>query len=353
MRNTTMLRTLIIAVIVALASSANAQIIVAELFNNIDCANCRQPDDGFDTLMIHHPEYNILPIYYHVDFPAPNDPFNLASKTDVDGRFVKLYKLGSTPSAYIDGEFAGGGDGCLAKWTSRAQLRYASGALPVVVDLAARDSAGSLVIDMTATGSVSGTGVKPYCAIIESGLYYDNSLGYGPVPNGIWNNVFRAMVPASGGGPTYSQSGVQHFHYVVDTTGRGWTMKNLAVVGFLQDNFHETGANTSYLMYGAAYTAVQTAGVASDGQRMDALGTPSPNPSLSFARIPFTLSKSAIVRISVCDALGREVAVIANGTYNEGASVAEFDPTTHTAGVYVANMTVNGRFVGSQKIVLQ
>ena len=70
-----------------------------------------------------------------------------------------------------------------------------------------------------------------------------------------------------------------------------------------------------------------------------ALGAPRPNPTAGRADVPFALARAGAVRLAVYDALGREVAVLADGDAAAGAHRATFDATGLAAGVYVIRLT--------------
>ena len=64
-----------------------------------------------------------------------------------------------------------------------------------------------------------------------------------------------------------------------------------------------------------------------------------PNPVGHTATVPFRLAHSAQVRLSVVDVLGREVAVLADGTFEGGDHVATLDASRLAPGVYVVQFT--------------
>ncbi|MEM1055385.1 MAG: T9SS type A sorting domain-containing protein [Bacteroidota bacterium] len=74
------------------------------------------------------------------------------------------------------------------------------------------------------------------------------------------------------------------------------------------------------------------------------LGAPSPNPSRSrTVRVPFTLESPGVARVSVYDALGREVAVLASGAMAAGAHEAMLPGEDLAPGVYVVRLVLGER----------
>ncbi|OZC02064.1 S8 family serine peptidase [Rubricoccus marinus] len=70
-----------------------------------------------------------------------------------------------------------------------------------------------------------------------------------------------------------------------------------------------------------------------------ALGAPSPNPARGMIRVPYALASSGEAEVSVVDALGREVAVLASGAHSAGSHEAALDASTLAPGVYVVRLS--------------
>ncbi len=67
-----------------------------------------------------------------------------------------------------------------------------------------------------------------------------------------------------------------------------------------------------------------------------------PNPLERMGTLSFGLAEGADVRLTVYDALGREVAVLAEGAFEAGPHAATFDASGLPAGVYVYRLAVDG-----------
>ncbi|MEM1041617.1 MAG: T9SS type A sorting domain-containing protein [Bacteroidota bacterium] len=68
-----------------------------------------------------------------------------------------------------------------------------------------------------------------------------------------------------------------------------------------------------------------------------------PNPMADRAAVAFTLGQSAPVRVSVYDALGREVAVLADGPRAAGDHTVALDAAVLPSGVYLVRVSAGGR----------
>ena len=76
-----------------------------------------------------------------------------------------------------------------------------------------------------------------------------------------------------------------------------------------------------------------------------------PNPSGRRTEIVLTLAEAQPVRVSVFDALGREVAVMLDGAVGVGERVVGVDTSAWPAGVYVVRASVGGRTVSARLVV--
>ncbi len=68
-----------------------------------------------------------------------------------------------------------------------------------------------------------------------------------------------------------------------------------------------------------------------------------PNPFATAATIRFTVGEASEVRLAVYDALGREVAVLADGTVEAGTHEAVLNGRDFPSGVYAWRLMAGGR----------
>jgi hypothetical protein len=73
------------------------------------------------------------------------------------------------------------------------------------------------------------------------------------------------------------------------------------------------------------------------------LGAPWPNPFNPVTRIPFTLTRPEMVKLSVHNLLGQEVAVLAHGVQFAGRHEVRWDAGSLASGVYVVQLDVGGK----------
>ncbi len=359
-----MKKVLFLLVLLACSTSANAQVL-AEFFSNTDCTNCVVPDNLYDDYVKAHPELNIIQVIYHNNTPYPLDPFYLASQGDVDARqditsSNAHYNVEGDPVGVIDGIFSATGSTSFPTWKTSTEEAVAFGALQATVLPTASVSENSQMkidIKVTVAPSANQVYVLPYVMLVESGIVFANTKHFGNPNSGTWNNIFRAAIPRKDLGEAFVLTDTI-LHYTYDVTGKNWNMSNMKVVVAMQDvnPVGKSGAGLySFAVYGVGQTAqgIPLAAVSPTSSFASNLGEPTPNPASSSVSIPFTLAQPSFVHIIVNDMLGRSVATLANGVMSEGNSIVVFAPNEHTAGVYIATMTVDGKFIGSKKIVLR
>jgi photosystem II stability/assembly factor-like uncharacterized protein len=77
-----------------------------------------------------------------------------------------------------------------------------------------------------------------------------------------------------------------------------------------------------------------------------------PNPFNSSTIIPFRLSSGSYVEMTVYDISGKMIGSFQNAYYGAGLNTIEFNAHGHASGVYLCELSVNGKFSKSIKIVL-
>jgi len=82
------------------------------------------------------------------------------------------------------------------------------------------------------------------------------------------------------------------------------------------------------------------------------LAPPRPNPTSARTLLTFGLEEEGAVRLAVYDALGREVAVLVNGTVQSGNHAATFEASGMPAGVYVVRLIVDGISTSTRRLTV-
>lgn len=104
------------------------------------------------------------------------------------------------------------------------------------------------------------------------------------------------------------------------------------------DEFNDVAADVAYVVTeDGAITPVGTEPAAAPTAH-SMLRPPSPNPASSTTTFRYNLAMPGIVQLAVFDALGREVALLANGSEAAGSHSVRFDAAHLPAGVYIVRL---------------
>ena len=83
------------------------------------------------------------------------------------------------------------------------------------------------------------------------------------------------------------------------------------------------------------------------------LGQAYPNPAADRAAIPFSVERAQRVRIAIYDALGREVAVVADRTFGAGEQMVEASVAGLPSGLYFYRINAGEQMLTRKLVVLQ
>ena len=78
-----------------------------------------------------------------------------------------------------------------------------------------------------------------------------------------------------------------------------------------------------------------------------------PNPAGASTTVRFTLDRAQDVRVALYDVLGREVAVVADGAFGAGTTVAQVNTGALSSGVYVLRLQGEGAAATRQVSVVR
>ena len=95
-----------------------------------------------------------------------------------------------------------------------------------------------------------------------------------------------------------------------------------------------------------AVSALASVGAASSASELTAY----PNPSSGRTIVAFSVEAAGPVRLSLHDALGREVAVLVEGALAEGRHEAELDAGALPAGTYLVRLATAGGRVATERL---
>jgi hypothetical protein len=161
-----------------------------------------------------------------------------------------------------------------------------------------------------------------------------------------FEHVFRRAYPNTTGTTFNGNSGnFQHvFTYKVDPV---WKDTSIITVAFIQND-----NNKEVLNVGKG--SVNTTGIHNSGTGIPSAYTLSqnyPNPFNPSTNFKFSLPKQSFVTLRVFDMLGREVALLANGKFDAGSYLVDWDASEFTSGVYFYTLKA-GDYSETKKMML-
>ena len=78
-----------------------------------------------------------------------------------------------------------------------------------------------------------------------------------------------------------------------------------------------------------------------------------PNPFNPITQIDYSVDRAGVLRLSVHNILGQEVAVLHNGYISEGSYQAVWDASTLSSGVYYVNMMMHGQLETTKAVLVK
>jgi hypothetical protein len=319
------------------ATVANAQNkVLAELFTNTNCGNCRVPEEAFEGFVNSHPQFGVVRIVYHNEITNNDDVFYVASKPDVDAR-EQMYALNANPLAIIDGFPLGNNESI---WETAVQ-QAAAQALPVAIEITSAAGTGNKYnIHVTLTGSLTKQ-ARLFVALTEDNIIYNNTLAYGNPTSGEWDDIFRMMLPSSNGTDPFQLTGTRSFDVTADLTDQDWNPSNMHVVAFVQDV--ATSGPSSFQAEGFAKQSLTTAGV--EESKTSGFGI---RPTAKGLIMSLPIGAHSL-SLTVTDVLGRSIRKMS--IPNIAAGEFDVDDLTLPHGSYIVSCQADGSSLGSCKII--
>lgn len=317
--------------------------------------------------------------------PLVMDPTN--SQILVAGTF-KVYRTtnGGNSWSGISNDLTGDGDGsgqvgslsssisalAIAKTSSGTIYAGTSGSTTIAAKVQVTTNTGTSWTDRTGTlpdRHVTSIGIDPTnrdrAFVTFSG--YGTGHVYLTTNRGVsWTNVSNNLPDIPVNKVLIDPVNVNHIFLGTDlgvfestTSGTSWTQQNTGLAnvsvadldirpdGYLFAATHGRGMFKSTLPVNVGDNVREPAVIPSEFM----LGQNYPNPFNPSTTISFTISKSSYVRLTVYDALGREVKILVDGELFPGAHTVEFDGSAQASGVYFYRLQADG-FSLTKKMLL-
>ncbi len=322
--------------------------ILAEVFGNFGCANCKNADLAFDDYLFDKPTIQL--INYHNEFPTPSDAFFAVARQGQQYLYRStLYAVNGDPVEVTNG---GAIERANSELTWEDNCNSATHLPPLTVT-AYKTADGMIYIHAKNTLTLPAA-VRLNVALLESNIVQANPGAQGIPPSNVWDNIFREMLPTPDGF-LFTPTGADEFTYSFDPTqtdanGDTWNPDNMKAVAFLQDDQGATKKVESLGVVSLAnlpLSAVTASDHKTTGLRI--LG----NPTKGTSQFWLTLPSSSHVKLTLSDMLGREVRVLVDVQMPEGQTSVEMNTGTLPAGCYIARMFIGGSEVDHAKLVVE
>jgi hypothetical protein len=338
---------ILILLLLVLAASASAQDkkVLAEIFANVNCNNCRVPDDQFLTFANSTPDIQLL--YIHNSNTDVKDPFYVAANPSADNR--DKYYSGNAglvdPVAFINGYYAGDGSNSEPQWQNAYNARGKLALIPITRSIS---SDGVISFNFTVNAA---NPAKVFLILKESKIIYHNTEAYGTMPGDIWNDIFREALPTATGSPNFI--GSKTFSIQFDTSTTDWNIRNMEAIALVQDVQESSDGHHSHPIEAMGIVRlVDPAGVSTPESNHDRLVLSS-NPMPQLSHVGISLSRAASARAQLIDMMGRMVQTFADQPLPQGETSVQIEGRPIPAGCYLLQLLVNGQVADQQKVIVE
>lgn len=333
--------------ILIFTSAINAQFVRKVLFEeatNASCGPCAA-NNPYLKAYIDGKGDSIIAIKYHSSFPGFDPMYNL-NPTQSAERYSTYYGMNAVPWLNADGIV---NDVWPFTLTNFNNAFYGRLGIPAPLAITVNDSripgdSIRTVITVNNPSALPSGNYKLRVMAIEKWVIYTTP----PGSNGEsqFEHVFRKAFPNTAGTVFNGNAGSQQFvfTYKVDPV---WKDTSIVTIAFIQNDNNKEVLNTGK-------GTVNPVGINGNDPLLPeqfSLKQNYPNPFNPVTVINFSIPTASYVKLSVYDALGREVALLANGNFNAGMHNIEFDASNLVSGIYFYSLQA-GEFKDTKKMIL-
>lgn len=324
-------------------ADASPRKVLIEILTNSHCPLCPPSHAAIDAYL-QNGQYRdqVSFIYYHMQFPYPDDALYQHNTTDAAARNSFYGPFSSTPRGIFDGQLQSNN---YASWAG------------IIDGLAVQDSP----FELSLQGNVNGNAVNLAAVIKQTGSVSANNLVVHFIAvenvtysgrNGIslHKNVMRKMFPDASG-KSFSISLNQTVQVDVSTSINGeiWNLNELGYLVFIQDAQTKTVHQSEYM----TYDQIVTTDVKTEATRPSnySISQNFPNPFNPSTTIKYTLPEATNVNIKIFNVIGKEIASLVNEEKQAGNHQSEFNASNLPNGVYFYRI-IAGKFSETKKMIL-
>ncbi len=259
---------LLLCLLPALAAAHPVQrTVLVETFTNTSCTNCAQANPVTHQFMLEHGPHEALNVQFHVNWPAPNDPFYLVDPGMQTTRRI-FAGIANVPALVVGG-------------TERPQPANAAALADAYATVQLHPSPLRLAVtaqrsgsDLLAAVTVKGTAPVPagdwrlFTAVVDPHVHYASPPGNNGETDFYWS--VRAMAPDADGTPVAVAEGDSLVYDFTIPVDGAWDSPDLAVIAWIQDSAtHEVlqaAASLDPATYAFSYYGERRAKVSPQGE---------------------------------------------------------------------------------------
>jgi hypothetical protein len=320
--------------------------VLVELFTNSHCSLCPDAHNTLDNYVNSSGNGDKLSfIYYHMEYPYPDDLLYQHNPEDSDGRHEYYQPFPATPRAFFNGEI----QGSITAWNSKLdQLTTEESPLKIILSGSAAGNSINIAASVSRIGNIADNDLVIHFVVVEN-VYYAGRNGIL-----IHKDVMRKMAASPTGEPF---SVILNETKVVEkeiNLNPVWIPDSLKVVVFIQSDSSMNVYQSEFISYNELTTTSTGNEISTPSQYILEQNYPNPfNPS---TKIKYSLPEENFVTLNVYNILGAEISNLVAEKQQAGNYEFSFIADGLTSGIYFYRLTAvnseNEKTVLTKKMTL-
>ncbi len=334
----------------SLSISANEKKALVEIFTNSGCAACVPAHAALDNYLQGANGDEIEYIYYHIEWPIPDDKLYTDNKGDSQSKNSFYGPYFSAPQAFFNGKHV---ENSYTQWEGEIdKIIQNEKSFNLLLSGSKKNTSFTINAEITKIKELGYSDLTVNYVVVENLVYAGT--------NGILNHkhVMRKIYNPKGTSFTANLNESVEQSAVI-ALNSSWNTDNLKIVVFLQDKSTKEVYQTASIDF-ADFTPTSISVEETIPEKFELIQNyPNPfNPTTTIKyNIPntqtqnFTSFQLLDVTLIVYDILGREVATLVNKQQKPGYYKIHFDANNLTTGIYFYSIKA-GTFYQTKKMTL-
>lgn len=312
--------------------------VLIEVFTNSHCSLCPDAHNYLDNYAnINGNNDRLSFIYYHMEYPYPDDSLYHHNTVDSDGRDNYYNPFPATPHVFFDGEHQLGG---IISWGPRLdQLLAEESPLKIILTGTKSEGVINIKVEITRTGDIADNDLVIHFVVTEN-VYYEGR-------NSIRNHkdTMRKMVTSANGEPfsiIHNETKEVVKKIILNPE---WNPDSLKVVVFIQSAGSMNVYQSELITYAELKGTTNVNPPAAVPSKF-ILEQNYPNPFNPATKIIYHLPEENFITLKVYNMLGKEIKTLVNQTQSAGIYETIFNAADFSSGIYFYKLTaanISGR----------